>query len=88
MAISAANLILSTPPWTYSVQTNPAGEFTQEVISGTYKLVAAAPGYAPTTLENVIARSGVTTTVQIRLSVQAPLSNTLYYLPLILNNDE
>jgi hypothetical protein len=83
--IDAANLTLFNPSWTYTTQTDASGNFALEVISGTYAITATSTGYYSATIENVVAQSGLTTSLLIRLTPQADDSGQIY-LPLIIKD--
>jgi carboxypeptidase T len=81
-AISAANLSMANPPWTYTVQTDLSGNFARELVSGTYSITATAQGYYSTTVEGIVAQSGVTTSLHIRMDAFM----TYYYLPIVVKD--
>lgn len=68
--VNQARVTLFNESSEYNATTGPDGAFSFLVYSGTYTLTAAAFGYYPATLPHIAARSGLTTTQDITLTVR------------------
>ncbi|MFO7696067.1 MAG: carboxypeptidase regulatory-like domain-containing protein, partial [Anaerolineae bacterium] len=59
----------ASPTQTYAALTNPDGIYTLNVFSGTYTVTVSAFGYLPAEITDVVATTGMTTTLDVALEM-------------------